>query len=110
MRAGASSCQTGIRLLVPIPKNKEEYAVPPNNQRLMNAEPKSASRVSGTAGTSISMKAIVETDIGEDDDGIVVTAFALESPQFEVVGIGALEETPMQSADPTPSARNGRVR
>ncbi len=56
------------------------------------------------------MKAIVETDIGEDDDGIVVTAFALESPQFEVVGIGALEETPMQSADRTPSARNGRVR
>jgi len=65
--------------------------VPLNGQHLTNAEPKLASYVSETAGTPISVKIIIDTDIGEDIDDILVTAFALASPEFEVVGITTVD-------------------
>lgn len=34
---------------------------------------------------------IIDTDIGEDIDDILVTAFALQSPEFEVVGITTVD-------------------
>ena len=36
-------------------------------------------------------KVIIDTDIGEDIDDILVTAFALNSPEFEVVGITTVD-------------------
>jgi len=37
------------------------------------------------------VKVIIDTDIGEDIDDILVTAFALQSPEFEVVGIATVD-------------------
>ncbi|MBE9566055.1 MAG: nucleoside hydrolase [Proteobacteria bacterium] len=43
-------------------------------------------------------RVIIDTDIGEDIDDILVTAFALASPEFEVVGITTVDgDTPARS-------------
>ena len=37
------------------------------------------------------IKAIIDTDIGEDIDDILVTAFALNSPEFEVLAVTTVD-------------------
>ena len=39
----------------------------------------------------MAIKVIIDTDIGEDIDDILVTAFALQSPEFEVMGITTVD-------------------
>jgi purine nucleosidase len=43
------------------------------------------------ASTSGRLKVIIDTDIGEDIDDILVTAFALASPEFEVLAITTVD-------------------
>ncbi|HLA38852.1 MAG TPA: nucleoside hydrolase, partial [Candidatus Glassbacteria bacterium] len=43
------------------------------------------------AGGRERLKIIIDTDIGEDIDDILVTAFALNSPEFEVLAITVVD-------------------
>ena len=57
----------------------------PGSQSIAPIKKSAANRDSGR------IKVIIDTDIGEDIDDLLVTAFALNSPEFEVLAITVVD-------------------